>query len=174
MTSDSNISLRPATIHDLGLLDHWDRQPHIIDSDPNDDWNWASELPRQVPWREQYIAELHGRPIGFIQIIDPCEEEFHYWGDVGKNLRAVDIWIGEKEDLGRGYGTEMMKLALARCFQNTAVKSVLIDPLKSNTGAIRFYERLGFQFVEERSFGQDCCLVYKLDRENFAATATEH
>jgi len=32
------------------------------------------------------------------------------------NLRAVDIWIGEEGDLGRGHGTIIMRLALARCF----------------------------------------------------------
>ncbi len=32
------INLRPATIADTTLLQHWDEQPHVIESDPNDDW----------------------------------------------------------------------------------------------------------------------------------------
>ena len=62
------------------------------------------------------IAELDGRPIGFVQIIDPAREESHYWGDAPGGLRAIDIWVGEADDLGKGYGTEIMKLALVRCF----------------------------------------------------------
>jgi aminoglycoside 6'-N-acetyltransferase len=41
---------------------------------------------------------------------------------------------------------------------------VLIDPLASNEGALRFYERLGFEFVEERDFGSDHCRVYRFPR----------
>ena len=43
-----------------------------------------------------------------MQIIDPLAEPTHYWGEVEPNLRALDIWIGEKDALGRGYGTAMM------------------------------------------------------------------
>jgi aminoglycoside 6'-N-acetyltransferase len=85
------IILRNATLVDLATLTHWDNQPHVIDSDPNDDWNWEIELTRQVPWREQLIAELNKRPIGFIQIIDPKNEETHYWGDVEENLSSASL-----------------------------------------------------------------------------------
>ncbi len=161
------INLRPATSADLNLLHHWDQQPHVIDSDPNDDWHWEVELSRNPDWREQLIAEINGRPIGFIQIIDPAQEESHYWGDVAPDLRAIDIWIGEEADLGKGYGTSIMQLALARCFADPRVTTVLIDPLASNTRAHCFYERLGFQFVEPRRFGDDDCFVYRLNRADW-------
>jgi aminoglycoside 6'-N-acetyltransferase len=162
------VSLRPATIEDLPLLRFWDEQPHNIESDPNDDWNWELELTLTPPWREQLMAELDGRPIGFVQIIDPALEETHYWGEVAPDLRAIDIWIGAAEDLGQGYGTRMMQLALERCFSDPQVKAVLIDPLESNVRAQRFYERIGFKFVEKRRFGEDDCLVYRLERPDAA------
>jgi len=158
------MTLRHATTADVELLRHWDAQPHVRASDPNDDWAWEIELGKVPDWREQLIAELDGHPIGFIQIIDPAREESHYWGDVPSGLRAIDIWIGEKRDLGKGHGTQMMHLALARCFADPTVTGVLVDPLASNTRAHRFYERLGFQFVECRRFGADECFVCRLDR----------
>lgn len=161
------LSLRPATIADVALLRHWDGQPHVIASDPNDDWAWEVELTRSPDWREQLIAELDGRPIGFVQIIDPAREESHYWGDTPEGLRAIDIWIGEEGDLGKGYGTRMMQLTLDRCFADPAVTAVLIDPLAGNTRAHRFYERIGFRFVERRNFGDDACFVYRLDRADW-------
>lgn len=161
------INLRSATPDDLELLRYWDTQPHVIASDPNDDWGWEVELNRTPNWREQLIAEIEGRPIGFIQIIDPAREDSHYWGDVPDNLRAIDIWIGEATDLGKGYGTQMMQQAIARCFADPAVTAILIDPLASNTRAHRFYERLGFQFIEARRFGEDDCYVYCLNRANW-------
>jgi aminoglycoside 6'-N-acetyltransferase len=161
------ITLRPATIDDLTILKYWDEQPHVVDSDPKDDWNWEKELLNEPEWRRQLMAELNGRPVGFIQIIDPAKEETHYWGDVADNLRAIDIWIGEEEDLGKGYGTIMMTLALNSCFAEENVASVIIDPLASNTKAIRFYERIGFQYVAHRYFGEDLCCVYKMDKNEW-------
>ena len=165
MTTD--LRLRPATPKDLELLQHWDEQPHVIESDPHDDWGWERELSRNPDWREQLIAEVDGRPIGFIQIIDPAREESHYWGACAEDLRAIDIWIGEPSDLGRGFGTRMMHLAIERCFAESSVQAIIIDPLASNAGARRFYERLGFRFVEDRRFGEDDCAVYRLDRANW-------
>jgi aminoglycoside 6'-N-acetyltransferase len=161
------IDLRPATPDDLALLRHWDEQPHVIASDPNDDWRWEEELHRHPDWREQLIAELDGRPIGFVEIIDPAREESRYWGDASADLRAIDIWIGEEACLGKGYGTQMMRLALDRCFADPAVSAVLVDPLAGNTRAHRFYERLGFRFVEARRFGEDDCFVYRLERADY-------
>ncbi|MDZ7965297.1 MAG: GNAT family N-acetyltransferase [Nostoc sp. DedSLP03] len=161
------INLRPASFADLDLLRHWDEQPHVVNSDPNDDWGWEVQLECTPEWREQLIAEIDGRPIGFIQIIDPADEDSHYWGDVTANLRAIDIWIGEETDLGKGYGTQMMRLALARCFADPQVTAVLIDPLASNTRAHRFYERFGFKFIEYRRFGDDECFVYCLSRADW-------
>jgi aminoglycoside 6'-N-acetyltransferase len=162
------VRLRPATPADLELLRRWDEQAHVIASDPNDDWAWETELGRSPDWREQLIAEVDGRPVGFVQIIDPQREGSHYWGDAPANLRAVDLWIGDAADLGKGYGTRMMELALARCFATPSVSAVLVDPLASNRRAHRFYERLGFRFLERRRFGADECFVYRLDRSDYA------
>lgn len=164
MRTEKLITLRSATIGDLELLKYWDTKRHVIDSDPDDDWNWESELDRTPEWREQLIAELDGEPLGFLQIIDPYTEESHYWGDVGEDKRAIDIWIGEESNLNKGYGTTMMKLAVERCFSNPAVTGILIDPLKTNTQAHRFYERLGFEKIEEREFNGAACYVYELKR----------
>ena len=158
------VTLRPASLGDLELLRHWDEEPHTVASDPDDDWGWETELARNPPWREQLIAEVDGRPVGLVQIIDPAEEDSHYWGDAPPDLRAIDIWIGEASDLNRGYGTAMMKQAIARCFAAPEVTAILIDPLASNTAAHRFYERLGFRFVDRRQFGGDDCFVYRLER----------
>lgn len=165
------INLRFATLNDLDLLRHWDEQPHTVASDPNDDWGWEVELNKTPDWREQLIAELDGRPIGFMQIIDPAREESHYWGEVPADLRAIDIWIGEEVNLGKGYATKMMQLALGRCFSSPTVSAVLVDPLASNTRAHRFYERLGFRFLDNRRFGDDECLVYRLDRAAYLRAA---
>ena len=166
------VALRPARPADVPLLRRWERQSHVVSAhtdepdgyDPDEEWDWEAEIPRVLDWRELIVAEADGRPVGFVQIIDPAREETHYWGDAPKGLRAIDVWIGEADDLGRGHGTDIMRLALARCFAPPDVAAVVIDPLASNVRAIRFYERLGFRFVERRQFGDDDCAVYRLER----------
>ena len=138
--------LRDANPDDIPILEHWDRQPHVIEAGGDDDWfDWHYEIPRKLDWRKQLIAEIDGRPIGVVQIIDPALEQTHYWGEIGTGFRAIDIWIGEARDLGRGYGTQMMQITLAR-----------------------FYERPGFTTVEQRRFGNDDCLVMRLERSDWA------
>lgn len=161
--------LRPATPADLFLLEGWQRQPHLKAALGDDDWQWATELARQPEWREQFIAEVDERPIGFLQIIDPAREDSHYWGCIEEGYRALDLWIGEPDALGRGYGTQIMNLAIERSFADPSVTAILVDPMDSNVRAHRFYERLGFEYLVCRRFGDDSCFVYRLRRPGTAS-----
>lgn len=164
----SRVRLRPATIDDVPTLERWDAEPHVagaIGADGLRERDWRAEwFPPLRGWVELLIAEVEGRAVGVVQIIDPAEDETAYWGPSPRGLRALDIWIGDAADLGRGYGTEMMRLAAARCFEDPSVAAILLDPLASNTRAHRLYERLGYRAVERRRFGDDDCVVYRLDR----------
>ncbi len=170
------VRCRDATRDDMAVLTHWDTMPHVIAATTDDpdgqtafddgDWSESFDFAEQhgpEVWR-LVIAEIDGRPVGFIQIIDPHREPTGYWGDVGPGLRAIDIWIGAVDDLGHGYGTQMMTWAIETCFASPDVVGILIDPLASNVRAHRFYERLGFELVGPRTFDGDRCLVYRLDR----------
>jgi|JI8StandDraft_1071087.scaffolds.fasta_scaffold143856_1 aminoglycoside 6'-N-acetyltransferase len=159
------VTLRRARADDIPRLEAWDTQPHVVAATGDDDvFDWADELSRDAEWTTTLIAEEDGRPVGVVQMIDPREEETHYWGEVEPNLRAIDIWIGEPEDLGRGLGSQMMTLVLDQCFDDPAVVAVLIDPLETNVRARAFYRRMGFAEVGPRVFGNDHCLVHRLDR----------
>jgi aminoglycoside 6'-N-acetyltransferase len=171
--------LRPATQADVPLLIEWARRPHVVQASSDDPTataafegtDWSDAVARRDVlgadvW-EVLIAEFGGHPIGMVQITDPHREPDHYWGDIEPGRRALDIWIGEPDLLGQGLGTEMMAQAIARCFADPAVTGIVIDPLASNTDAIRFYRRLGFVEVGPRRFGddgEDRCLVMRLDR----------
>lgn len=169
----TTVSLRPATLADVPLLLEWDEQPHVVAASGADDSvDWVADITGSDGWGEQLIAEEDGRPVGVVQVIDPALEPTHYWGDCGPGLRAIDIWIGSAPDLGRGLGSQMMRLALDRCFATPEVTAVLIDPLAPNVAARRFYERLGFRPVGPRRFGDDDCIVYRLARDGWDSSTT--
>ena len=158
------VHLRPATPADLDLLRRWDEAPHVKAAKGDDDWQWKRELGRKRDWREQLIAEVGGRPIGYLEIIDPSREDTKYWGCIAEGYRAIDLWIGEPDALGQGFGSQIMSQAIERSFADPSVNTILVDPLESNVRAHRFYESLGFEFVVRRQFGDDSCLVYRLRR----------
>lgn len=159
------IMLRSATHADIPLLDQWDQDPVVAASDPNDDWDWEQTL--EAEGLENLIAELDGRPIGFIQITDLQRDTSAYWGASQPGFMAIDIWIGEPDARGDGNGTAMMNQAIARCFADPAIHTILIDPISSNTDAIAFYRKLGFTFLETRVFGADTCAVHQLTRHSW-------
>lgn len=166
------VSLRRATRNDVPILEQWDTDPDVISATSDDDemelafggLDWLEELSNASEVSYYLIAEVNGRPIGAMQICDPHLEATHYWGDVEPNLRAVDIWIGAASDRNKGYGREMMRLAHELCFDSPEVTAIVIDPLASNTRAIAFYQRLGYEPVGRRMFEDDDCLVLTLTR----------
>lgn len=155
------------TIHDVALLRTWDDDADVAAAlgGRGADWyDWPIELARTVPWRELLIVVEDGRPIGFIQLADAAEEESHYWGDVAPGTWSIDIWIGAPGDRGRGLGRAAMQAALRRIFDHHGADVVVIDPREDNRRAIAFYERLGFQRVEDRELDGDRCLVMSIQR----------
>lgn len=162
------VELRPMRVADIAWIRRWDEDPDVVAAvGRGADWyDWPLEIARRPGWRELLIGEDDGRPVGFVQLIDAAREETHYWGDVEPGAWALDIWIGAPADRGRGLGAELMRLALDRCFERHGARSVMIDPRVTNVRAIRFYERLGFESVGERCFGDDDdpCLVMRITR----------
>jgi len=165
------VTLRPAVRADIPLLKTWDEEPHVQFSDPSmgdgSGWDWDEEIESGWAGYWHFIAEVDGVPIGFVQVIDPHVEHSQYWGPTEPGYRAIDIWIGPADWLGKGYGTQMMAQALAFCFADPSVHTILIDPIKENTKAHRFYQRCGFHPVGLRQFGDDLCLVHDLKRADW-------
>jgi aminoglycoside 6'-N-acetyltransferase len=159
-----DIVLRPALVADAALLRSWESAPHLAGQLGDDDWQWETALLAPHASRRPLIAELRGRPVGFVEILNPALDPERYWGDAQDGLRAIDIWIGDPDAVGHGHGSEMMRQALARCFAEPDVAAVVVDPLADNPRSHRFYARLGFRAVERRMLGDDDTLVMRLER----------
>lgn len=183
MPSDASniLILRRAVPEDAALLARWDQEPHVIACETDDPAAevaveaaaWAEEIAASSEVSFHLIAEVDGRPIGALQVIDPHLEPTRYWGEIEPNLRAIDIWIGEADALGQGHGTRMMTQVLNDCFADPSVTAVVIDPLNSNTDAHRFYQRLGFGPIGRRVFNdEDDCLVMRLERADWRGGST--
>ena len=77
------------------------------------------------------------------------------------NFKEIVLWLLRLRRRFRVTGASMFPLL-------SEGDEVLIDPLSSNTDAIRFYQRLGFRFLERRWFGDDLTDVHVLSRSKWA------
>jgi RimJ/RimL family protein N-acetyltransferase len=57
----------------------------------------------------------------------------------------VGLSIGERENWGQGYGTEMMRLLLQFAFMEVNLRRVTLTVFEYNPRAIRSYEKSGFR-----------------------------
>ena len=86
-----------------------------------------------------YVAtENNGQPIGF----------FCYSVDPTNNIGFLKFIIIDKSKRGKGYGKEMLHLALQYAFQITGASAVQLNVFSENTLAKQLYEKIGF--VERR------------------------
>lgn len=163
----ADVTLRLAESTDVPTLERWDNANHVRAVSGDDEpWDWPTEIA--VPWQEVWLCEVDQNPIGVVIVLDAAGEPSHYWDTeterVSPGTYAIDIWIGEPDAIGRGYGTAMMQHAIARAFDVHGAQRIVIDPLITNERAINFYRSLGFVEVGPRRFGNDDCLVLSLNR----------
>jgi len=64
----------------------------------------------------------------------------------------VGIGLGEKEDWGKGYGTDAMRVILRYAFTELNLRRVSLDVFEYNPRGVRSYEKVGF-VVEGRVRG---------------------
>lgn len=81
-----------------------------------------------------------------------------YFRDIDREHKKAEygIFIGEKEALGIGIGTQAAELALWYAFEELGLHKVMLRVLATNPRAKRSYEKAGF--VEEGRFCDDVYL----------------
>ena len=108
-------------------------------------------LPTSQEGLESYFTSMRTDPsrVWFAVVL---QENDRLIGETGL-LRMFPAWrttdlsiiIAEKSAWGKGYGTETMHLLLDYAFGYLNFHRVSIGVVGSNTRALRFYERIGFQ-----------------------------
>jgi RimJ/RimL family protein N-acetyltransferase len=82
------------------------------------------------------IVERYGRLIGSVRL----------WRLSAWNRSAMlTIYIGAKDQWGRGRGTDALRLALRHAFGSMGLNRVELHVFAFNTRAIRSYEKVGFR-----------------------------
>lgn len=85
-----------------------------------------------------FAITLEGEVVGYICGWEKLEPEYRHAG--------VDLFL-DREQHGRGYGGEAVRLVCRWLFDARGHHRIVIDPAADNLQAIRSYEKVGFRRV---------------------------
>jgi aminoglycoside 6'-N-acetyltransferase len=99
---------------------------------------------------DHFLIVLDRRPIGDIQSYR-VDDHPGYAAQIaiGRPAIGVDLFIGEADLIGRGHGPALIRAFLRDvAFPRYELDLCVIGPTRSNTSAIRAYEKAGFRFLK--------------------------
>jgi aminoglycoside 6'-N-acetyltransferase len=146
-------------VRDYELMSKWLTNPRVLQFYEGRDSPLSLEQIAEKYEPRILVAEgvtpclllLRGTAIGYLQY-DPIAEDTTVSYGLGDgniaDVYALDMFIGEPDFWGRGFGTRAVSLFLEYLFGIRDARKVVTDPHVDNVRAIRFYEKCGFQRVK--------------------------
>jgi aminoglycoside 6'-N-acetyltransferase len=127
----------------------WLLRPHVA--------RWWGDAQQAMEHAAQCRPDAHavivadGTPVGYLCWQTPSLAELADAGltDLPEGLVDIDILIGEPGLLGRGVGSQALKLLLARLHKESSFSHAGLGTSESNVRAIRAFERAGFRLFRE-------------------------
>lgn len=131
------VALRPAVTGEQALL-----ATRIASDAEASPW-WGTDDEKIEGWLEDpestvYVISVGDDDVGIIQYEEQTDPDYHYAG--------IDISVFEAY-LGKGYGTEALRVLAKYLFEERGHHRLHIDPAASNARAIHAYEKVGFKPV---------------------------
>lgn len=163
-----NITYQPLHPEHFKLLHHWIAQPHVAAwwSDPHDWKTFLQKYSEKIksPYRGCLIIEIDQQPVGYIQWYQA--NKFPEWPNQPDDTYGMDLYIGNLEYIGKGYGTQIVKQFVQLLLKKTDVKNIIVNPDINNTVAIRCYEKAGFKKIAKiiREETKEILLSYQKDK----------
>ena len=143
-----HVTLRPMTEEDWGSLLKWNNDPEVMKYADHDDFRPSplGEVQAIYRWISTHAhcfsIEAGGCPIGecWLQRMNRRRivDQFP-----GKDVRRIDLMIGEKELWGRGYGTEAIALLVDFGFSHEAADAIFGIVSADNARSLRAFEKCG-------------------------------
>ncbi len=143
------VTLRPMTERDWDLLAKWNSDPEVLWFSEGDDVGLYSLEEVQAIYRGVsqtafcFIIEVDGRPIGECWLqemnIDRILSKYP-----GRDCRRVDLVIGEKDQWGRGYGTDAIRTLTRFGFEEEGADMLFGLVSDYNLRSRRAFEKAGY------------------------------
>lgn len=151
----ANIEFRPVQANDLPQLRQWITQPHWQEwwGVPDQEIGYIENMLSGEDSTEPYIAQIEGQDMAYIQcwfpqdhLVEPWLSQAPWMMHLPHDAVGVDLSIGEVGQLGRGFGTAIIRQFVKKLCQR-GYKTILIDPEITNKRAISAYKKAGFRAI---------------------------
>ena len=147
--------LRPMTENDWDIVQRWESDPEVLYYFDGD-WIEERELETtQMIYRGvsrtafNFIAELDGAPVGVCWLQKMNLERIlkHF---PGRDLRRIDLAIGEKSLWGEGLGTEIIRVLTEFGFEREHADAIFGCSIADyNPRSRRAFEKNGYTLFQE-------------------------
>ncbi len=182
--SAQNYDLRFKSLEesDLTLIHTWLHQPWVKRWYAHEALLWQEflqfrdEIKNYFGSGNEFLVVSNGYPFAYIRYYDA-----HLWPDGFGNVEpegryGIDLYIGDAEYLGKGYGTALLRQFIKKIIQDQKelglpIKQLVIAPEIANNAAIKTYLKVGFnidQEIDDPYWGKQYSMV--LDPELFEFT----
>lgn len=139
------MKIREFKLEDLNILRVWLEQDYIQKfwGDPQD---WIKEISENISadWVKYFIVECD-TPIGFLQYYETDIAPQGDWADEPIGTVGIDYLIGDKEYLGKGYGSKIVRLLVDFIKSKSEYDYIVADPIIENLSSIKVLENNGFR-----------------------------
>ena len=136
------VTLRPMKKEDAVLTAKWGSDPDVNmfttrkKCTVKEIEKWITkDLAKDKGYKKFVILKENGEMIGNIGL----------WVEKKDNYAEFDIFIGNKKEWGKGYGTDATKTILDYGFKKLGLHHVYLSVYSYNKKAIGLYEKLGFK-----------------------------
>ena len=142
------ITFRPLLEKDYTLFASWLAQEHVAQwwHEPATIEFIEKEYGPSDPKTDVYVVEGDGKPMGIIQSYWTQDYPEHFEKVQLKASVGVDLFIGEPDLIGKGYGTQLLANFVDSIIKQKypAADCVVADPEVTNLASVRAFEKAGF------------------------------
>lgn len=147
-----SVRLRDVAADDLPLVERWLHADHVRRAwgDPDANLRLLRVAPPEGHWRA--VIEADGAAVGLVLWQHPTRQELDAAGlsDIPASVIDIDIMIGERDAVGRGYGAAAIRLVTEVALADPAVPFVMACARLDNLASRRAFASAGFR--EDREF----------------------
>jgi len=151
-TVPAAISFRPLAEEDLPRLFGWLREPHVAKGYARPPGSYAEVLARYGPRTaggnavRAFVVEIDGRDAGYAQAY--AIEDFPDYAEAiaaERGAFGVDLFLAADAPVHRGVGPRVIRRFVDDVvFREYGAVTCVADPVQSNVGAVRAFEKAGF------------------------------
>ncbi len=148
----TQIIFEPLNEAHIALIYQWFNRPHVQSFYSLRNWTLEEVQKKLTPYMQEksgilgYVIYLGERPIGYIQgypIKEYPWENQNLPDGIIQEAAGFDLFIGEKDCLGKGWGSKIVNRFLEEYIW-PYYKYCMVDPDSRNEASIRLFQKCGF------------------------------